>query len=54
VILIHMYFRLDQLGKNVLRDVFVLVGAVETEVEVPKILQCNRGTRGSGRQRSRA
>ena len=30
-----MYFRLDQLGKNVLRDVFVLVGVVETEVEVP-------------------
>lgn len=30
-----MYFRLDQLGKNVLRDFFVLVGAVETEVEVP-------------------
>jgi hypothetical protein len=30
-----MYFRLDQLGKNVLRDFFVLVGAAETEVEVP-------------------
>src|SRR5690348_11092077 len=30
-----MYFRLDQLGKNILRDFFVLVGAVETEVEVP-------------------
>jgi hypothetical protein len=30
-----MHFRLDQLGKNVLRDFFVLVGAVETEVEVP-------------------
>ena len=32
---IRMYFRLDQLGKNVLRDFFVLVGAAETEVEVP-------------------
>src|SRR4051812_20232 len=30
-----MYFRLDQLGKNILRDFFVLVGAAETEVEVP-------------------
>jgi hypothetical protein len=30
-----MYFRLDQLGENVLRDFFVLVGAAETEVEVP-------------------
>jgi len=30
-----MHFRLDQLGKNVLRDFFVLVGAAETEVEVP-------------------
>ncbi|WP_437901060.1 hypothetical protein [Sorangium sp. So ce124] len=30
-----MHFRLDQLGKNILRDVFVLVGAAETEVEVP-------------------
>ncbi|AUX43517.1 hypothetical protein SOCE26_049660 [Sorangium cellulosum] len=30
-----MYFRLDQLGKNILRDVFVLVGSAETEVEVP-------------------
>jgi len=30
-----MYFRLDQLGKNVLRDFFALVGDVETEVEVP-------------------
>ena len=32
---IHMLFRLDQLGKNILRDFFGLVGAVETEVEVP-------------------
>jgi cation transport regulator ChaB len=31
----RMFFRLDQLGKNILRDFFVLVGAVETEVEVP-------------------
>src|SRR5918993_145599 len=30
-----MYFRLDQLGKNILRDFFVLVGLAETEVEVP-------------------
>jgi hypothetical protein len=30
-----MHFRLDQLGKNILRDFFVLVGAAETEVEVP-------------------
>ncbi|WP_437878849.1 hypothetical protein [Sorangium sp. So ce513] len=30
-----MQFRLDQLGKNILRDFFVLVGAAETEVEVP-------------------
>ncbi|WP_437291895.1 hypothetical protein [Sorangium sp. So ce406] len=30
-----MHFRLDQLGKNLLRDFFVLVGAAETEVEVP-------------------
>lgn len=30
-----MHFRLDQLGKNVLREFFVLVGAAETEVEVP-------------------
>src|SRR5215207_6897550 len=30
-----MYFRLDQLGKNILRDFFVLLGAAETEVEVP-------------------
>ncbi|XXX82425.1 hypothetical protein WMF30_27090 [Sorangium sp. So ce134] len=30
-----MYFRLDQLAKNILRDFFVLVGAAETEVEVP-------------------
>ncbi|WP_437594293.1 hypothetical protein [Sorangium sp. So ce1000] len=30
-----MYFRLDHLGKNILRDFFVLVGAAETEVEVP-------------------
>ncbi|KYF62261.1 hypothetical protein [Sorangium cellulosum] len=32
---IIMHFRLDQLGKNILRDFFVLVGAAETEVEVP-------------------
>ncbi|KYF93421.1 hypothetical protein BE20_09370 [Sorangium cellulosum] len=30
-----MHFRLDQLAKNILRDFFVLVGAAETEVEVP-------------------
>ncbi|MFT3774800.1 MAG: hypothetical protein QM820_56345 [Minicystis sp.] len=30
-----MQFRLDQLGKNILRDFFVLVGSAETEVEVP-------------------
>ncbi|WP_437760702.1 hypothetical protein [Sorangium sp. So ce1389] len=30
-----MQFRLDQLSKNILRDFFVLVGAAETEVEVP-------------------
>ncbi len=30
-----MHFRLDQLGKNVLRDFFVLVGTAETEAEVP-------------------
>jgi hypothetical protein len=30
-----VFFRLDQLGKNILRDFFGLVGAVETEVEVP-------------------
>jgi hypothetical protein len=28
-------FRLDQLGKNILRDFFVLVGKADTEVEVP-------------------
>jgi hypothetical protein len=27
--------RLDLLGKNVLRDLFVLLGATETETEVP-------------------
>jgi hypothetical protein len=30
-----MRFRLDQLGKNILRDFFVLVGKADTEVEVP-------------------
>jgi hypothetical protein len=30
-----MQFRLDQLGKNILRDFFGRVGAAETEVEVP-------------------
>ncbi|KYF93035.1 hypothetical protein BE20_10425 [Sorangium cellulosum] len=30
-----MHFRFDQLGKNILRDFFGLVGAAETEVEVP-------------------
>ncbi|WP_437641758.1 hypothetical protein [Sorangium sp. So ce854] len=30
-----MQFRLDQLGKNIPRDFFVLVGRAETEVEVP-------------------
>jgi hypothetical protein len=30
-----MQFRLDLLGKNILRDFFVLIGWAETEVEVP-------------------
>jgi hypothetical protein len=30
-----MQFRLDLLGRNILRDFFVLVGSAETEVEVP-------------------
>ncbi|KYF72883.1 hypothetical protein BE17_47965 [Sorangium cellulosum] len=30
-----MHFRFDQLGKNILRDFFGLVGPAETEVEVP-------------------
>src|SRR4051812_6166330 len=30
-----MQFRLDQLGKTILRDFFGLSGAVETEAEVP-------------------
>jgi hypothetical protein len=30
-----MHFRLDHLAKNLLRDVFALVGAADTEVEVP-------------------
>jgi hypothetical protein len=30
-----MQFKLDQLGKTVLREIFVMVGTAETEVEVP-------------------
>ncbi|WP_437630260.1 hypothetical protein [Sorangium sp. So ce854] len=50
-----MHFRYDQLGKNILRDFFGLVGAAETEVEVPAgdAQRIDGGTRGSGGWRCR-